>query len=241
MTAVCQHIRNQDPLMFSVIVDGTRDVTGVEQESICIRYVDEDLIPTEVFMGFYEASKVTGENISAIIKDVLIRLQLSLESLRGQAYDGAANMSGLYNGAQALIRREQPLALYVHCVSHCVNLATEAAVMESSVIRNSLGVVNELGVLSSQSGKFQTIFHGAASSLYDKVVRLRPLCPTRWTVRAKAVQHVLQQYESVVQALEEMSSLNGDSAIRAEGLLDKFRQSNTYLALTIAEKTLQLL
>ena len=150
-------------------------------------------------------------------------------------------MSGLYNGAQALIREEQPLALYVHCVSHCINLATEAAVMQSSVIRNSLSLVNELGVLSSQSGKFQTIFKGAASSLYDKVVRLRPLCPTRWTVRAKAIQHVLQQYESIVNALDEMSSQHGDSAIRAEGLLEKFRQGNTYLALATAEKTLRLL
>jgi len=240
-TTVCHHIQQQEPLMFSVIVDGTRDVTGIEQESICIRYVDENLTPREVFIGFYEASKTTGENIAAIIKDVLVRLQLPIQFLRGQTYDGAANMSGLYNGAQALIREEQPLALYVHCVSHCINLATEAAVMQSSVIRNSLSLVNELGVLSSQSGKFQTIFKGAASSLYDKVVRLRPLCPTRWTVRAKAIQHVLQQYESIVNALDEMSSQHGDSAIRAEGLLEKFRQGNTYLALATAEKTLRLL
>ena len=116
-------------------------------------------------------------------------------------------MSSLYNGAlQALIRKEQPLALYVHCVSLCINLATEAAVMQSSVIRNSLSLVNELGVLSSQSGKFQTIFKGAASSLYDKVVRLRPLCATRWTVRAKAIQHVLQQYESIVNACKYLCS-----------------------------------
>jgi len=55
--------------MFSVIVDGTRDVTGIEQDSICIRYVDENLTPREVFTGFYEASKKTGENIAAIMKD----------------------------------------------------------------------------------------------------------------------------------------------------------------------------
>jgi hypothetical protein len=54
-------------------------------------------------------------------------------------------------------------------VSHCVNLATEAAFSESAVIRDVVSMENELGVLSSQSGKFQTAFVGAAASIYDQV------------------------------------------------------------------------
>lgn len=81
--AICKDITEQAPLMFAVIVDGTRDVSGIEQESICIRYVKEDLIPTEVFLGFYEASTTTGESLAAITKDALIRLQLPVQSLRG--------------------------------------------------------------------------------------------------------------------------------------------------------------
>jgi len=47
--------------MFSVTVDDRQDVTGIEQESICIHYVDENLTPAEVFIGFYEASQTTGK------------------------------------------------------------------------------------------------------------------------------------------------------------------------------------
>lgn len=227
--------------MFAVIVDGTRDICGSEQESICIRYVSHDLFPHELFLGFYETPETTGARIAALIKDALLRLQLPLACLRGQTYDGAANMAGVYNGAQALVRQEQPLALFVHCISHCVNLATEAAMTESSVIRDAVCLVNEVGVLSSQSGKFQTIFSRAASSMYDTFVRLRPLCPTRWTVRAKAIKHVLQQYESVLQGLEEMSKSNGESAVRAAGMLQKFMQGNTYLALVCAADVIELL
>jgi len=50
-----------------------------------------------------------------------------------------------------------------------VNLATEAAISESAVMRHAVSLINELGVLSSQSGKFQTIFAGEASSLYDSL------------------------------------------------------------------------
>ena len=34
---------------------------------------------------------------------------------RGQAYDGASNMSGVGNEVQALVKREASCALYVHC------------------------------------------------------------------------------------------------------------------------------
>jgi len=137
--------------------------------------------------------------------------------------------------------REQPLATYVHCIGHCVNLATEAALTESTIIRDAVSTVNEIGVLSSQSGKFEKLFEGAASSLYDKFVRLRPLCPTRWTVRAKAIQHVVDQYEPILKALGEMSKLTGESAIRAAGLLTKLDQCNTFLALLMASDIIGLL
>ena len=115
-----------------------------------------------------------------------------------------------------------------------MNLATEAALSESPVVRDVFSLVNELGVLSSQSGKFQVIFSRSASSRYERVAKIRPLCPTRWTVRAKAIRHVLDQYESILAALDEMSQLQGDAATRAAGLLTKFQQSNTFVLLCLA-------
>ncbi len=34
-------------VQYSVIIDGTQDVSGTEQESICLRYIDSDLEPRE--------------------------------------------------------------------------------------------------------------------------------------------------------------------------------------------------
>ncbi|KAJ8883702.1 hypothetical protein PR048_015556 [Dryococelus australis] len=41
--------------MYSVICDGTHDVSGKEQTCICLRYVDEKLSPVELFVGLYDA------------------------------------------------------------------------------------------------------------------------------------------------------------------------------------------
>ena len=141
---ICVEIRKEGP--FSIIVDGTQDITGFEQESICIRYVDSKLEPVEVFMGlYYSMDSTTGEALARMIEDVLLRFNLSISNLRGQTYDGAANMAGSYTGCQAIISRMQPLALYVHCGAHCVNLVAQSAAAECTDIMSAMTWLQELG------------------------------------------------------------------------------------------------
>lgn len=48
-------------VQFSLIIDGTQDSAGIEQESILLQYVDSDLQPREEFIGLYEMSSTTGQ------------------------------------------------------------------------------------------------------------------------------------------------------------------------------------
>lgn len=43
----------------------------------------------------------------AVIKDVLLRLNLTLTKVRGQCYDGAANMAGPRSGVAKQLRNER--------------------------------------------------------------------------------------------------------------------------------------
>ena len=236
--AIASEIRQLSVVQFSVIMDGTQDISGTEQESICLRYIDENLDVHEEFVGLYEASSTTGESLAKIIFDVLLRLNLSLSNLRGQAYDGAANMAGKYAGAQAKVIQKQPLAPFVHCGAHCVNLVTQQACVASPLIRNALHEVNELGVLFGRSGKLKKTFKTIAASSHEGPVRvhmIRPLCPTRFTVRGSSVQAILNQYESVLETLQEVStSYSSEMKSRAAGLLDKLYKGNTALSLVLA-------
>ena len=121
---------------FSIIVDGTQDVSGKEQEAICLRCVDEALEPHEEFVGMYEPPETTGKTLTKCILDVLTRLRLPLSTLRGQTYDGASNMSGVYSGCQAIVLEKQPLALYVHCGAHCCNLVAQKACTAVHIVRS---------------------------------------------------------------------------------------------------------
>lgn len=92
-----ENISSLPQLHFSVMMDGTRDVSGKEQQAVGLRYVDRDLVPREELIALHEVSLTTGENLAKGVLDVLQRLNLPVAGLRGQAYEGATNMAGLTN------------------------------------------------------------------------------------------------------------------------------------------------
>lgn len=227
-------------LQFSIIMDGVQDISGSEQESICLRYVDDDLLPHEDFIGVYEVSSTTGKDLARVATDVLLRLNLPLSSLRGQSYDGAANMAGGVKGVQAVLRESQPLALYVHCGPHCVNLVTQTACTSSAVVTDALDLVHKLGTLYHQSSKYKTIFKEIAHSEEGSFRTLKPLCPTRWLMRVAAIRAVIGQYEEVLQSLEEMAaSGSSDTCRTARGLLERFQKGQVVLGLFLASQVLE--
>ena len=108
-------------------------------------------------------------------------------------------MSGKMQGVQAHLKKDQPLAVYVHRGLHCVNLITQAVCVSSPIIRDAMQLVHELGILCNQSRKFNSIFTAIAKSDHTSPhTSLKPLCPTRRTVRTPAMRSVLNQYTSVL-------------------------------------------
>ena len=109
-------------MWFTVIADEATDINYNEQMSVVIRWVDQDYDLHEDPIGLIQVPKTDSETLTTALKDVLIRCILPLSQCRGQAYDGAATMSGHLGGVATRIKSEQPAALHVHCLAHCLNL-----------------------------------------------------------------------------------------------------------------------
>ena len=77
-----------------------------------------------------------ANTLYSIIKDILIRCSLPIAQCRGQAFDGASNMSGAQNGVQALVKKEANRALYVHCLAHSLNLCIQEVSKKCDFVRN---------------------------------------------------------------------------------------------------------
>ncbi|CAC5420415.1 unnamed protein product [Mytilus coruscus] len=117
---------------FALIADESTDVSTREQVSVCLRYIQRDSLSGDVsikedFLDFIMATSTKGEHLAELLIEALQGAGVNIAKMRAQGYDGAANMSGKYNGVQARIPNIIPEATYVHCKSHCLNLAVASA------------------------------------------------------------------------------------------------------------------
>ena len=109
--------------LFTILVDETTDSSNREQVVICLRWVDDAFEAHEEFIGLSEVDSITASTLVKVIKDVILRMNLSLKKVRGQCYDGAAAMAGCRSGVAKIISDEEPRALFTHCYGHALNLA----------------------------------------------------------------------------------------------------------------------
>ena len=69
------------------------------------------------------------------ICDTLLRINVQLSSCHSQCYDGAPNRSGSRNGVVIQIAAQEKCALYIHCFTHCLNLAVSDTMKSTMVCR----------------------------------------------------------------------------------------------------------
>ena len=105
------------------MADEVTDSSNQEQVVICLRWIDTNLEPQEDFIGLCKVESTAADVIVKVLKDTLLRFNLSINRCRGQCYDGASSMSGRRSGTAVQITSEEPRALYTHCFGHALNLA----------------------------------------------------------------------------------------------------------------------
>ncbi|XP_067942113.1 zinc finger MYM-type protein 1-like [Watersipora subatra] len=177
---------------YSIMIDETADASRKEQAAICFRIV-ENLVAYEYPVGFYEVPGTSAKQLFDVIKDVLLRLQIPLESCRGQRYDGASAMCGKRAGLKTLLAGN-PKEHYVHSYAHVLQLAIQDSVKVSPLLTQVLGVCSEVAKLIKLSPKRSAGLDKLKEEVQDTSVGIRTLCPTRWTVRADAI-HGISNYK----------------------------------------------
>ena len=84
---------------------------------------------------------------------------VSFGRLIAQAYEGASNMSGCYNGLQSLFQTcINPNVLYVHCYALCLNLVISDAAAISVDVVTLFWNVEALYLLFTRSPKVHGLF-----------------------------------------------------------------------------------
>ena len=131
---------------YSVIADEVSDTANREELSLSLHFVFNGRVK-EVFVDFVEVERITGQVLAQAILQWLSTHGLSRANIRSQCYDGASNMSGAVSGCKSIVQQEAPLALYVHCAAHRLNLAVVSAFNIQS-FKNAESYVGEIARFS---------------------------------------------------------------------------------------------
>ena len=216
------------------IADEATDISNKEQMCMVNRWLDNMYDINEDPIGLIQLPKTGANTLTSALKDVLVRCILPLSQCRGQAYDGTSAMSGRIKGVATQIKNEQPAALHVHCLAHCLNLCLQDATRICNCVRDTLELIMELVKLIKFSPKRSTLFQTLKSQMSPDTNDLRPLCPTRWTVRTGAIGAVLSNYSTLCTVLEEVNSTGRDEyAVKAGGILRQMEKFSTYFGLKL--------
>ncbi|XP_060855245.1 zinc finger MYM-type protein 1-like [Metopolophium dirhodum] len=223
---------------FSIIADETADISGTEQFALCARYYDKkNKNIREDFLKFIPVHDVSGKSLANHIITELKKLNVDVNNLRGQGYNGAVSMSGRFNGVAALIRNDHPSALYVHCSAHNLNLSVSSA-CNIQGIRNTMNTI-ETCYNFFNTPKRQQFFSTHLDKLKQnesssQKQKLKRLCPARWIERYNSIETFYEFFPAILNCLEEIIMWNdSDTSSKANQLLLALQASEFNVALTI--------
>ena len=144
-------------------------------------------------------------------------------------------MSGHLTGVASRLKAEEPRTHYVHCVAHCSNLCLQDCAHKCPCIRDALALVTEMASLINASPKWLAHFRHLKEQLSPGSPGLKPLCPTRWTVRTAAIDAVLKNYSILCEELDHLGEESqSESSWKALGLLALMERFSTYFDLKLA-------
>ena len=225
---------------YSIMVDETTDVSNKEQAVLCFRWVSDDLIAHEDFVGLYGIENTEAKTLVNMILDVLTRLNLSIKKLRGQCYEGASAMSGPRSGVAKQIRDLESRAVYTHCYGHSLNLACMDTIKSSKVMQEALDITAEITKLVKLSPRRGTIFQRLKDELAPLDPGIRVLCPTRWTVKAEALKSIVDNFEVLQHLWKESLEYVKESEMRARilGVSDRMMKFDFFFGAILGETVL---
>ncbi|GBM65070.1 hypothetical protein AVEN_86721-1 [Araneus ventricosus] len=124
---------------------------------------------------------------------------LDIKNCRGQLYYNGANMAGKCQGVQARISESSPLAKFVPCAAHALNLVGINAAAAVHEVVGYFGTVNCLYIyFSSSTNRWEIL-------LKHLPLALKKESDTWWSSRREAVTVIHKHLEKTVEALNHLA------------------------------------
>ena len=200
--AISQEIKEAG--MFSVMADEARDGT-TEQLAVCVRYVAGGSVK-EHLLAMTDLKGFDAESITTAIEDQLRLNGIDHVKVVAQAYDGASVMSGTVGGVQAKFRENHPMAIYVHCYAHQLNLVLCCTCQAIPEARNLFDLLQNVYTFFSGSLVNHDKFKETQKQLGLQPSELVQLSKTRWSCQLRSINAMIENFPAVLTCLSNISN-----------------------------------
>lgn len=151
--------------------------------------------------------------------------------MRGQGCDGASNMSGSFNGLQALFLKDCPYAYYVHFFAHRLQLALVAAAEKEislwlffSNLTTIVNLVTSSSKLNAelQSSQVNEIARSVVAGEREtgreanQIGTLHRAGTTRWSSNFDSICSLIDMYDATISVLEIIMIDGTSTSMRGE-------------------------
>ncbi|KAL4141956.1 hypothetical protein QTP88_004495 [Uroleucon formosanum] len=167
-----------------------------------------------------------AQDIFNSLCSVLDLMNKHWEDVLSVCFDGASTMSGHLNGVQSKCKEKNNSIMYVHCYAHCLNLVLVDSICEKSnskgkqnrLIFNFLGTVQFIYNFIENSPMRHATLEKVAKETGDKLHTLKSCSNIRWACRAEAVKAIMNNYEVLIIAIENICENCPVPEMRAKGI-----------------------
>ena len=213
---------------FSIIVDSSPDISHVDQLCFLLRYVQDNGMPVERFVKFLPNVGHKAVDMDNAVSSTLEALQIDIKNCRGQSYDTARNMSGIYAGLQQLIKNRNEYAEYVPCAAHSLNLVGTHAVESCPTAADYFNDLQSLyNFFTASTSRWEVLQTCCGKS---QRITVKSLSITRWSARNDAVCTLESFYTEILQALHLIENDVSQKAVtrsEAKGIRNRFESLET--------------
>ena len=120
---------------------------------------------------------------------------------------------------------------FTHCAAHCLNLCLQECTHKFPCLRDALSLAKEIYNIISSSPKRLARFKAIKEELHLASPGLKPICRTRWTVHASALNFIIKNYAVILEALSEISEAHVDASSKAAGFIALMEKFSTFCGL----------
>lgn len=156
--------------------DESVDVTNRAQLLCYVRYVDADHIVEDFLFCEDLGIETTGKAIADTVINFFDTHDLDLGRCSSVTTDGAAAMTGVRNGAVALLKQNAPHLEGTHCDIHRQNLATKKGGLLDEVVNDCTSIINFI----KSKAKNSRMFTELCSQMDAEHASLLFHCEIRW-------------------------------------------------------------